>query len=184
MIYPIVAYGDTVLKKVAEGISPQSADFDLKKLVADMYETMYNANGVGLAAPQIGMSIRVFIIDSTLMHEDETQGIKRAFINPTLISETGEEWAYEEGCLSIPDILDKVYRKPDIVMHYFDEEGNEHEEAFTGLTARVMQHEYDHLEGVLFTDHLSMMKKAAWRNRLNNISRGNVKAKYPMRFPK
>lgn len=183
MIYPIVAYGDTVLKKMAEDISQDDTSFDLKKLVADMYETMYNAHGVGLAAPQIGLSLRLFVIDADLMH-DSIKGMKKAFINPQIIQETGEAWGYEEGCLSIPDVRDKVYRKPDILVRYFDENWQEKEEAFTGLTARVIQHEYDHIQGVLFTDHLSMMKKTLWKGRLNNITKGNIRQDYPMRFTK
>ena len=183
MIYPIVVYGDTVLKKIAEDIQPENTDLDIKKLVSDMYETMYNASGVGLAAPQIGLSIRLFIIDAN-DEEDGITDMKRVFINPQILSETGKEWAFEEGCLSIPDVRDKVYRKPDIVIRYLDENWQEHEESFTGLPARIIQHEYDHIQGVLFTDHLSSMKKALWRNRLNNISKGNVKQDYPMRFAK
>jgi peptide deformylase len=184
MIYPIVAYGDSVLKKVAEEINPENKDLELTKVLSDMFDTMYNANGVGLAAPQVGLSVRLFIIDSAPMYEDQDKGLRKVFINPTLVSESGEAWGYEEGCLSIPDVNDKVYRKPNIVLHYFDENWQEQEEEFTGLTARVIQHEYDHIQGILFTDHLSAMKKTLWRNRLNNISKGNVKAKYPMRFAK
>lgn len=183
MIYPIVAYGDTVLKKVAEDISPNDPSLDLHKLVADMFETMYNAHGVGLAAPQIGLSLRLFVIDADQMDE-QIKGMKKAFINPRIIEETGELWAYEEGCLSIPDVRDKVYRKPNILVRYFDENWQEKEDRFTGLTARVIQHEYDHVEGVLFTDYLSAMKKTLWRGRLNNISKGNIKHDYPMRFAK
>ncbi len=183
MIYPIVAYGDTVLKKVAEDIQKNDATFDLKKLVSDMYETMYNANGVGLAAPQIGLSLRLFVIDADAM-DDDIVGMKKAFVNPQIVEEVGEPWAFEEGCLSIPDVRDKVYRKPTITIRYFDEHWNEYEATFTGLTARVIQHEYDHIEGVLFTDYLSIMKKTMWRGRLNNISKGNIKHDYPMRFPK
>lgn len=183
MIYPIVAYGDTVLKKVAEDIDRNAPSLDLKKLVADMYETMYNAHGVGLAAPQIGLSLRLFVIDADQMDEN-IKGMKKAFINPRIVEENGEPWAYEEGCLSIPDVHDKVYRKPNILVRYFDENWQEKEESFTGLTARVIQHEYDHIEGVLFTDHLSIMKKTLWRGRLNNISKGNIKHDYPMRFAK
>ena len=183
MIYPIVAYGDTVLKKAAEDINRHDPALDLQKLVADMFETMYNAHGVGLAAPQIGLSLRLFVIDADAMDE-EIKGMKKAFINPRIIEETGTLWAFEEGCLSIPDVRDKVYRKPTIVVRYFDENWQEKEETFTGLTARVIQHEYDHIEGVLFTDHLSTMKKTLWRGRLNNISKGNIKHDYPMRFAK
>ncbi len=183
MIYPIVGYGDTVLKKVAEDIQQDDKSIDLKKLVADMYETMYNANGVGLAAPQIGLSLRLFVIDADAM-DDSIVGMKKAFVNPRIIEETGEAWGFEEGCLSIPEVRDKVYRKPTIVIQYFDENWQAYEQTFTGLTARVIQHEYDHIEGILFTDRLSTMKKTLWRGRLNNISKGNVKHEYPMRFAK
>jgi len=183
MIYPIVAYGDTVLKKVAEEVQQHDTTLDLKKLVEDMYETMYNANGVGLAAPQIGLSLRLFVIDADAMDE-EIKGMKKAFVNPRIVSEEGELWGFEEGCLSIPDVRDKVYRKPTITVQYFDENWQTHEAIFTGLTARVIQHEYDHIQGVLFTDHLSTMKKTLWRGRLNNITKGNIKHDYPMRFAK
>ncbi len=182
MIYPIVAYGDPVLKQAAEDIDPDDESFDLKKLVADMFETMYAASGVGLAAPQIGLSYRVFVIDANQM-SDEIEGMKKAFVNPTMLEELGEEWAYEEGCLSIPDIHENVNRQAQIKIHYFDEDWNEYEETFEGLAARVIQHEYDHIEGILFTDYLSPFKKRLLRSKLNNISKGKVNAKYKMRFP-
>lgn len=183
MIYPIVAYGDPVLKKKAEDI-PQ--DFpNLKDLVDDMFSTMYHAHGVGLAAPQIGKSIRLFVIDSEPMMDDEDKGkgVKRAFINPQIISESGEEWAFEEGCLSIPGVRQDVWRKPTIVIHYFDENGTEHTDTFDGMTARVIQHEYDHIEGTLFTDHLSSLKKRIIKGKLTKISKGDVDVDYRMKFP-
>jgi peptide deformylase len=189
MIFPIVGYGDPVLKaKTAE--IPK--DFpDLKKLVADMYDTMYYAHGVGLAAPQIGKSIRLFVIDSAPMEDDEDEkgkpvtpkpGLKRAFINPQILAEEGEEWAFNEGCLSIPGIRENVYRKPIVTLRFQDEDFNTHEETFNGMTARVIQHEYDHLEGVLFTDHLSPLKKRLIKARLTKITKGDVDADYRMKF--
>ncbi len=183
MIYSIVAYGDTVLKKKSVEIDQKNTEINLPKLVEDMYETMYEANGVGLAAPQIGMGIRLFVIDSTRMEEEESWGIKRVFINPTILEQTGEKWVFEEGCLSIPNVRENVYRQPKIKIHYFDENWKEYTDEFDKMTARVIQHEYDHIEGVLFTDHLSSFKKTLLKSKLNGISRGNVKVEYRMRFP-
>lgn len=180
MIYPIVAYGDPVLKKVAEDFKEGE---DLKALIADMYETMYNASGVGLAAPQIGLSKRIFVIDTGAFEETETEAVKRAFINPEILEETGEEWGYEEGCLSIPGIRAVVERPETVHIRYYDENWKLHEEAFDGMTARVIQHEYDHLEGVLFTDYLSPLKKRLYKSKLVNISKGVTDASYRMRFP-
>lgn len=183
MIYPIVAYGDNVLRKEADDYPKDSED--LTQLVADMYETMYNANGVGLAAPQIGLSHRIFIIDSTQMGDDEDKalGVKRAFINPEILDEYGNEWSFEEGCLSIPDVHGEVLRPDTLTIQYYDELWNKHEEEFDGLTARVIQHEYDHLDGVLFTDYLKGLKKQMLRAKLVNISKGNIDVKYRMKFP-
>jgi peptide deformylase len=189
MILPIVAYGDPVLKTVTKEIPKDY--LDLKKLVADMYETMYHAHGVGLAAPQVGKSIRLFVIDSAPMEDDEDEkgnpitpkpGLKRAFINPRIVAEEGEEWGFNEGCLSIPGIRENVYRKPIITLRFQDEDFNEYEEKFDGMTARVIQHEYDHLEGVLFTDHLSPLKKRLIKARLTKITKGIVDADYRMKF--
>ena len=182
MIYPIVAYGDPVLKKVAQDIDKNDPELDLKKLVADMFETMYAASGVGLAAPQIGLSLRLFVIDADLM-DDTIKGMKKAFINPQIIEEDGEEWPYEEGCLSIPDIREDVLRQPKVTIHYYDTNWNEYEETYEGLAARVIQHEYDHIEGVLFIEHLSGLKKSLLKSKLSNISKGKVKVDYRMRFP-
>lgn len=183
MIYPIVAFGDNVLRQEAEDYPRDSED--LTKLIEDMYETMYNANGVGLAAPQIGLSHRIFIIDSTQMGDEEqaAKGVKRAFINPEILDEYGNEWAFEEGCLSIPDVHADILRPEKLTIKYFDELWNEHEEEFDALTARVIQHEYDHLDGVLFTDYVKGLKKQMLRSKLVNISKGNVKTDYRMRFP-
>ncbi len=181
MIYPIVAYGDPVLKKVATPI--EKGSIDLQKLSEDMFETMYESHGVGLAAPQIGMSIRIFVVDGGPLDEEKLVGFKKVFVNPTIIEESGEEWAFEEGCLSIPTIRADVYRKEKLKIHYFDTDWNEFIEEYDGLAARIIQHEYDHLEGVLFTDKLSVMKKRLLKSKLTNISRGQVKAEYRMKFP-
>ncbi|GAB2458824.1 peptide deformylase [Hymenobacter qilianensis] len=201
MIYPIVAFGDPVLKTPAKDISADVDALELKQLIADMYDTMYHARGVGLAAPQIGRSVRLFVIDSAPMLDDEDgedeetteapsadenapqdQAVKRAFINPVMVSETGEEWGFEEGCLSIPGVREMVYRPANIVLRYEDENRVVREEAFSGMTARVIQHEYDHLEGILFTDHLSGFKKQLLKGKLTRISKGDVKADYRLRF--
>jgi peptide deformylase len=182
MIYPIVAFGDPVLKKRAEEIEPGT---DVKQLVEDMFATMYAASGVGLAAPQIGKGIRLFVIDAKPMDEEDEslQNLKKAFINPTILEETGEKWPFEEGCLSIPGVRADVYRPAKLRIRYFDTDWNEHVEEYDGMGARVIQHEYDHLEGVLFTDYLSAMKKRLLKNRLADICKGQVKADYRMRFP-
>ncbi|MBF9239234.1 peptide deformylase [Hymenobacter sp. BT683] len=192
MIYSIVAIGDPVLKTKAKNLAPDLAAADLQQLIADMYETMYYAHGVGLAAPQIGKAVRLFVMDSGPMvevdEEDQEEGeeleapIKRAFINPVMVSETGELWGFEEGCLSIPGVRELVHRNADIVLRYEDENRQVHEEAFSGMAARIIQHEYDHLEGVLFTDKLSAFKKQLLKGKLARISKGDVKHDYRMRF--
>jgi peptide deformylase len=183
MIYPITAYGDPVLKEEAQEI-PQDYP-NLKELIEDMFDTMYYAHGVGLAAPQISKSIRLFVIDSEPMMDegDEGKGVKKAFINPEIIEESGDEWGFEEGCLSIPGVREVVYRPERLVIRYFDEDWNEHEDTYDGLTARVIQHEYDHIEGILFTDHLNGLKKRLIKNKLTKISKGEVDADYKMKFP-
>lgn len=181
MIYSIVAYGDPVLRKEAKDITDRS--FDIKKLVADMYETMYNANGVGLAAPQIGKGIRVFVLDGEPMDEDNLKGFKKAFVNPTILEEDGEEWGFEEGCLSLPGIHEEVFRPDRVKIHYFDENWNEFTEEYTGIAARIIQHEYDHIEGILFTDYLSGLKKRLLKGKLTGISKGKCESTYRMRFP-
>ncbi|MHC2991029.1 peptide deformylase [Pontibacter sp. HJ8] len=183
MIYPITAYGDPVLKEPAQDI-PQDYP-NLNELIEDMFTTMYHAHGVGLAAPQISKGIRLFVIDSEPMMDegDEGKGVKKAFINPEIIEEDGEEWGFEEGCLSIPGVREVVYRPERIVINYFDQDWNEHTDTYDGMTARVIQHEYDHIEGILFTDHLSGLKKRLIKNKLNKISKGEVDADYRMKFP-
>lgn len=189
MILPVVAYGDPLLKKEAEEIDESYPD--LKKLIDDMFETMYQASGVGLAAPQIGRGIRLFIVDGTSFAEDaETdpkaagmEDFKKVFINPIIEEEQGEEWGFTEGCLSIPTIREEVFRKEKVTISYYDENWEFKEEVFEGYKARIVQHEYDHIEGVLFTDHLSPLKKRLLTKRLNNISKGDVEADYKMKFP-
>ena len=192
MIYSIVAIGDPVLKTKAKNLATDLPAADLQQLVADMFETMYYAHGVGLAAPQIGKGVRLFVMDSGPMvevdEEDQEEGeeleapVKRAFINPVMVSETGEEWGFEEGCLSIPGVRELVNRHADIVLRYEDENRQVHEEAFSGMAARIIQHEYDHLEGVLFTDKLSAFKKQLLKGKLARISKGDVKHDYRMKF--
>lgn len=189
MILPVVAYGDPVLKKEGEEIDKDYPELD--KLIENMWETMYAAHGVGLAAPQIGKSIRLFVVDASPFAEDEDEDerakglkdFKKVFINPIIEEESGEEWAFQEGCLSIPKIREDVYRKETIVITYFDENWEFHEETYSGYAARVIQHEYDHVDGVLFTDHLSPLKKRMITKKLTNISKGEVDIDYRMKFP-
>ena len=184
MILPIVAYGDPVLKRIADEID---ADYPgLQELISHMKESMDHASGVGLAAPQIGKSIRLFLVDSTLMMDEgeEDNGIQEVFINAEIIEEKGEEWAFEEGCLSIPDIREDILRKETITIKYFDKEFEEHTKTFDGLTARVIQHEYDHIEGILFTDYVTGLKKRLLKKKLINISKGKITPRYRMKFPK
>ncbi len=180
MIHPIILYGDPVLKKAGENI-PEGTD--VKALVKDMFETMYQANGVGLAAPQIGKSLRLFVIDTRSMEEEEEDGIVKAFINPDILDQEGEEWAFEEGCLSIPGIREDVERKESLTIRYYDENWQLHENVFEDLPARVIQHEYDHIQGILFTDHLSGLKKRLLKSKLGNISKGKVDISYRFKAP-
>ena len=190
MILPIVAYGDPVLRKVAVAIDATYPD--LEKLIANMKETMYNASGVGLAAPQIGKAIRLFLIDASPFAEDDNlseeertvlKSFNKVFINPKILEEDGEEWIFNEGCLSIPDVREDVSRQPKITIEYQDENFKVHTETLEGLAARVFQHEYDHIEGILFTDKLSTLKKRIIKKKLENISKGKISADYRMRFP-
>ena len=200
MILPIVAIGDPVLKTLAKNLPADLPAPDLHQLVQDMFETMYAAHGVGLAAPQVGRGVRLFVMDSgpmvTAEEDDEDEPVevaapdeitetplKRAFINPKMLSEIGEPWGFEEGCLSIPGVRELVQRCPSIVLRYEDENRQVHEEAFSGMAARIIQHEYDHLEGILFTDKLSAFKKQLLKGRLARISKGDVKHEYRMKFP-
>jgi peptide deformylase len=181
MIYPITVFGDPVLRKHAE---PITKDFEnLKEFVANMFDTMYSSDGVGLAAPQIGQAIRVFVIDSTHEEEDEPEGIVRAFINPEILEKSGDEWVMNEGCLSLPEIREDVLRPETIKIKYLDEEFNEHTESFSGFTSRVIQHEYDHLEGVMFVDYLNPLKRRILKSKLTAISKGKVQPKYRIKVP-
>ena len=181
MIYPIVVFGDPILKKRAVDISENTPE--IQKLVSDMFETMYEANGVGLAAPQIGKGIRLFVVDAEPLDKEKLKGFKKVFINPEILEESGEEWGFEEGCLSIPGIRTEVKRHANVKLKYLDENFVEHIEDFDGFKARVIQHEFDHLEGVLFVDLVSPIKKQLIKSKLTNISRGKVDADYRVKLP-
>lgn len=187
MILPIVGYGDPVLRKKGQEISESYPQ--LKQVIADMYETMYNAYGVGLAAPQVGLPIRLFVIDTAPFGEDEDlpaqealKNFKRTFINAKMLKEEGEEWGFNEGCLSIPEVREDVYRNEQITIEYQDEDFNTKTEVFDGLIARVIQHEYDHIEGILFTDKISPLKKQLVKGKLQKIMDGKVRPDYRMKF--
>ncbi len=187
MIRPIIAYGDPILRKKAVEIDEDYPDLSL--LIEDMFETMYQSQGVGLAAPQIGLSIRMFIVDAAPFIDDDEEDVegirdfKRVFINPIILEETGQEWKFEEGCLTIPGIREDVSRKPNIVIEYYNEKFELVEEELSGLAARVVQHEYDHIEGVLFTDKINPLKKQLLKGKLGDITKGNIKVNYRMKFP-
>lgn len=190
MILPIVAYGDPVLRKVAE---PIEKDYpELEQLIENMWETMYKASGVGLAAPQVGLPIRIFVVDASPFAEDEEldekerkqlEGFKKVFINAEIEEEAGDRWAFNEGCLSIPEVREDVVRREEVTISYLDENFNPRKETLHGLAARVVQHEYDHIEGILFTDKLSSLKKRLLKGKLSNISKGKVNVDYRMKFP-
>ncbi len=190
MILPIVAYGDPVLRQKAKEINEDYPKLD--ELLENMFETMYGARGIGLAAPQVGLPIRLFIVDATPFEDDDdltederefVSTFKKVFINAKIVEETGDEWAFNEGCLSIPDINEDVFRKPQITIEYQDENFKKHKETFDGIVARIIQHEYDHIEGILFTDKLSPLKKRLIKGRLANISKGKIDVSYRMKFP-
>jgi len=189
MILPIIAYGSPVLRKV--GVEIDKDYSNLKELIQNMTETMENAHGVGLAAPQIGKAIRLFLVDTTPFAEDDELNeeeraflgkFKKTFINAQIIEETGDEWVFNEGCLSIPDIREDVFRKETITIEYYDENFKKHKETLSGLAARVVQHEYDHIEGILFTDKISSLKKRLLKKKLDNISKGKINPDYRMKF--
>ncbi|HOY49222.1 MAG TPA: peptide deformylase [Flavobacteriales bacterium] len=182
MILPIVAYGTPVLKQ--KGAFIDSEHPGLKELIANMFETMYHAPGVGLAAPQVGHSIRLFVLDASPFSDEhpELDGVKKVFINAEIVEESGDDWKFNEGCLSIPHIREDVDRKPTIRMKYQDENFNSFEETFDGILARIIQHEYDHIDGILFTDRLSQLRRTLLRGKLQDISKGRVKVDYRMKF--
>jgi peptide deformylase len=189
MIFPIYGYGDPVLRKVCNDITPDYPNLD--QIIANMYDTMYNAYGVGLAAPQVGLPIRLFIVDTEpfsdsddLTKEEQTQlkTFKKTFINAKIIKEEGEEWGFNEGCLSIPEVREDVYRNEKITIQYQDENFITNTEVFDGLIARVIQHEYDHIEGILFTDRISSLKKVLVKKKLQNIMDGKARPDYRMKF--
>lgn len=184
MVYPIVVYGSPMLRKIATDISKDYKD--LSKLIEDMYETMIASDGVGLAAPQIGKSIRIFVIDASPMAEDDPslEDFKKVFINPQIIDETGDKWGFVEGCLSLPEIREEVIRPSVVTIEYYDENFEFHKETYEGVKARIIQHEYDHLDGVLFTDLVSPLKKKLLKGRLSNIARGKTKAAYKTKIIK
>lgn len=188
MILPIVAYGDPVLKREAEDIDKDYPGLD--ELIDNMFETMYNAQGVGLAAPQIGKSIRLFIVDASPFGEDEedpeaqkVKDFKQVFINAEIVDEYGQPWIFKEGCLSIPNIREDVSREERIKIQYYDRDWNYREEEFDGYAARIIQHEYDHIDGILFTDHLNPLKKKLLKRKLKDISKGSIDVGYKMKFP-
>jgi peptide deformylase len=181
MIYPVTVFGDPVLRKKAEPITKEFPK--LKEFVQNMFDTMYNSDGVGLAAPQVGQAIRIFVIDSTIDDEDELPGIKKAFINPEILEKSGDEWVMNEGCLSLPEIREDVLRPETVKIKYVDEDFNEHIEIYSGFTSRVIQHEYDHLEGVMFVDYLNPLRKRILKSKLSAISKGKVIPKYRIKVP-
>lgn len=196
MVLPIVAYGDPVLRRVGEEIDKDYPG--LQEIIANMFETMHKALGVGLAAPQVGRAIRLFIVETRpFSHKEEDDEddeftpeerkqlaeFKKVFINPKVLNEEGDEWAFNEGCLSIPKIREDVLRKPNLRIQYYDENFNFFDETFDGLIARVIQHEYDHIEGKLFTDKISPLRRRLIQGKLKDISKGKVQVGYKMRFP-
>lgn len=189
MILPIVGYGDPVLRKLCDEVTKD--DSNLTEILANMYETMYNACGVGLAAPQVGLPIRVFVVDTDpfsdsddISPEEATalKGFKKTFINAKMILEEGEEWSFNEGCLSIPDVREDVFRHEKITIEYYDEDFNKKTETYDGIIARVIQHEYDHIEGILFTDKISTFKKQLIKKKLQNIMEGKARPDYRMKL--
>ena len=181
MIYPIIMYGDPVLRQKAKEVEHGA---DLKQLIEDMFETMHNASGIGLAAPQIGKSIRLFVVDGTIMDDEPAMAdFKKVFINPVMLEENGLPWEYEEGCLSIPNIREKISRLENLRIRYYDQDWNVLEEEYTGLKARVIQHEYDHIEGKMFVDYLTPLRKRLLKGKLADISKGKVDTEYRIMAP-
>lgn len=181
MIYPIVMYGDPVLRQRAKDVEPGT---DLTQLLEDMFETLAGANGIGLAAPQIGKSIRLFIVDGTGLEEEPgMEDFRKVFVNAEMLEELGSPWEFEEGCLSIPNIREKISRKQQLRIRYFDENWNLHEETYDGMKARIIQHEYDHIEGKMFVDYLTPLKKRLLKGKLSDISKGKVDTEYRITAP-
>jgi peptide deformylase len=183
MILPIVAYGDPVLKTKATNIDIEYPG--LAELIENMWDTMYHANGVGLAAPQVGKSIRLFLVDASPFDDEDPKlkDLKKVFINPVMVEQWGKEWIFNEGCLSFPDLREDIYRRSNIRISYFDENFQPVEEEFDGIGARIIQHEYDHIEGIVMVDRISPLKRRLIRNKLINISKGEVSPDYPMKYP-
>ena len=189
MVLPIVAYGDAVLKKKAQEISADYPDLDM--VLQNMFDTMHNAKGVGLAAPQVGLSIRIFIVDASPYAEDqedekkqkELANFRKIFINPVILNENGQPWKFNEGCLSIPTIREDVERMPNIRIKYLDENFKSHDEKYDGVRARIIQHEYDHVEGILFVDKINPLRKRLLKRKLTDVSKGYVDVSYRMKFP-
>jgi peptide deformylase len=183
MKLPIIAYGDPVLRKKAVDITKDYPE--LSVLIQNMFDTMHGANGIGLAAPQVGLSIRLFVVDASGYDDEdaELKDFKKVFINAHIIEEKGDKWPFNEGCLSIPDIREDISRHKDVLISYYDENWKHHEKIFTGISARIIQHEYDHIDGKLFIDKVSPLRKAMLKNRLDSISKGFVKVDYKMKFP-
>jgi peptide deformylase len=182
MILPIIAYGDPVLKKKSRHIEP--AHPGLRELIDNMWETMYGAQGVGLAAPQVGLDIRLFIVDASPFADEDPQleGFKKVFINAEILEESGNPWLFNEGCLSFPELREDILRKPRILIRYQDEAFNTHEEWIEGLAARIIQHEHDHIEGIVMVDRMSALKKTLVKKKLINITKGLVETSYPMKY--
>lgn len=183
MILPIVAYGHTLLRKKAVEIDKDYPN--LNELIENMFETMYATSGVGLAAPQVNLSIKLLVFDTTPFAEDvpEADGFKRVIINPVIVEESGQDWKFNEGCLSIPDVREDVIRKANIRIQYYDEKFVFHDEKYSNVMARVFQHEYDHLEGTLFVDRVPSLRKVLLKRKLMDISKGNIDVDYKMIFP-
>jgi peptide deformylase len=183
MILPVLAYGHPVLKKKAPNVEPDYPD--LQQFIGDLWETMYQADGIGLAAPQVNRSIRIFAIDASAFVKDhpEAEGFKKLFINAEIYNEEGEEWMFNEGCLSFPGMREDIMRKPEIRIRWVDEDFRPHDEKFVGILARIIQHEYDHIEGILMVDRINSLKRVLLNRRLNDITKGNVDASYKMLFP-
>ena len=194
MILPIVAYGNPILRKVGHDIDENYPNLD--KLIEDMWETMYASNGVGLAAPQVGRDIRLFVMDSAQIFSNmdekdkeeenypDAPGIKQVFLNAHIIEEHGDDWSYNEGCLSIPKIREDIYRAEEVTIEYQDQNFRNHTRTFNGVTARIILHEYDHIDGKLFIDYLSPLKRKLLKRKLDDISKGNIKVDYKMSFSK